>query len=798
MTDANIHPSIIAIRDRLHDIFPHVKVPLEIIGWHIHRSTSVDVACSDIAAEILSSGKVTDPTKDASTIEPTTTTTATASPTITDDTLQTLYDVFNTVPRDHIKDVYVRLKNESNPNWYDDIVNELLSYDTLQPSTSKRSFDDMNVDDDEFIPDEYHRLLAILPDIDPDYALETYMKFAESSSDKPDLSALITSLIEHGYVKLTEKLERIRNERLKENLRHPKFEIEEFLKTFSNPMEYFYDLTKNVSEAYKKHSYIYLANAFARISSEHIKEVLEMNNYRFAPSMRQLRDEFFTYNMNSNQQRNRSRDSTPKQFNRRARVVLAIPDVPDEIFYKELCYTKHEDEIIEIDEASVAGFNPYRALGLWHILGTNLNMWKNKLTPTITYSIHDTLPDGRVRLNDLVEYYTKRPFVGYVPTSISGVDTQSDSKPSRYQWRGNGVMKLLTSQFGFVFVDDETPADQPYQWVATMFGSTLFTSAGIDLMTRTRQPPPRVLNRFVELCQEQYLTRKKELREAQIQSATQNGTLKTCDCCCDDQLLDDDMIECDNNHEFCRTCVKNYIENGFASDGACFFSCLNPTCHSEYSTSLMGQLLSPTLFSRLLNKIQQEELRRANISNFEQCKYCTFGTIIDDPNERVFRCFNQECLKETCRNCGEPNHIPLRCDEVEKKDELDMRTFIENRVSEAMIRICYRCHRRFYKLEGCNKMTCTCGASMCYVCRKPIKGYDHFNNNEKCGGADDVVKLHQEEMRLAYEEAKAAYIERHPEARDLALKYDPQQHLTGDKAKNTPKAKRGRRNNFNF
>jgi hypothetical protein len=29
-----------------------------------------------------------------------------------------------------------------------------------------------------------------------------------------------------------------------------------------------------------------------------------------------------------------------------------------------------------------------------------------------------------------------------------------------------------------------------------------------------------------------------------------------------------------------------------------------------------------------------------------------------------------------------------------------MRTFIENRVSEAMIRVCYKCKQRFYKLEG--------------------------------------------------------------------------------------------------
>jgi hypothetical protein len=163
----------------------------------------------------------------------------------------------------------------------------------------------------------------------------------------------------------------------------------------------------------------------------------------------------------------------------------------------------------ETDAASLDEFDPNRALGLWHILATNLNMWKEKLTPTITYSIHEPSPDGSLRLNDLVEYYTRRPFVGFVPTDITGVDTQLTYKPSRFKWRGNDILKLFTSDFGFVFVDEETPADQPYQWVATMFGSTLFTSAGIDLMTRTRQPPTYVLNNFVRFCQEHPILKSK-------------------------------------------------------------------------------------------------------------------------------------------------------------------------------------------------------------------------------------------------------------------------------------------------
>ena len=78
------------------------------------------------------------------------------------------------------------------------------------------------------------------------------------------------------------------------------------------------------------------------------------------------------------------------------------------------------------------------------------------------------------------------------------------------------------------------------------------------------------------------------------------------------------------------------------------------------------------------------------------------------------------------RLCGELNHIPLRCEEVEKDSETKMRIYIENKMAEAMLRTCWKCKKRFYKTTGCNKMTCVCGASMCYVCREPIKDYSHF------------------------------------------------------------------------
>ena len=39
-------------------------------------------------------------------------------------------------------------------------------------------------------------------------------------------------------------------------------------------------------------------------------------------------------------------------------------------------------------------------------------------------------------------------------------------------------------------------------------------------------------------------------------------------------------------------------------------------------------------------------------------------------------------------------------------------------------------------------------------------------------------QLHKEEMEKAAEEAKARYLQEHPEAADIEMKYDPMKHLT--------------------
>ena len=104
-----------------------------------------------------------------------------------------------------------------------------------------------------------------------------------------------------------------------------------------------------------------------------------------------------------------------------------------------------------------------------------------------------------------------------------------------------------------------------------------------------------------------------------------------------------------------------------------------------------------------------------------------------------------------------------------------MRTWIENKITQAMVRECHECGKRFFKLDGCNMMQCPCGAQMCYVCRQPIPkcvGYKHFQLG-LCKQDTDVHLLHKQETEKAYIEANKIYLSEHPEMINVLLKNDP-------------------------
>lgn len=142
--------------------------------------------------------------------------------------------------------------------------------------------------------------------------------------------------------------------------------------------------------------------------------------------------------------------------------------------------------------------------------------------------------------------------------------------------------------------------------------------------------------------------------------------------------------------------------------------------------------LNPKLFSKIAQKRQVAEVKAAGIEDLESCPFCDFAAI-PAKTDKIFRCLNPDCMKETCRRCKEPSHIPLKCEEVEKDEDVRRRTYIENKMSEALLKKCYQCGKSFVKSDGCNKITCPCGAKQCYLCGEAVTDYSHFNGQ---GGVD--------------------------------------------------------------
>mmetsp|Transcript_54062 Transcript_54062/g.127673 ORF Transcript_54062/g.127673 Transcript_54062/m.127673 type:complete len:399 (-) Transcript_54062:80-1276(-) len=272
--------------------------------------------------------------------------------------------------------------------------------------------------------------------------------------------------------------------------------------------------------------------------------------------------------------------------------------------------------------------------------------------------------------------------------------------------------------------------------------------------------------------------RQKEARSRKEAEARKEGLLLECPCCFGDEFLLEDMTQCDDGHLFCSECVVR-AANHVIGGGRAKFPCLSTSgCSAEFSLHTMEQVLPRSVIEGVWSRLQQEEVASAGIAGLADCPFCNFAVIMPDDSDREVRCLNPACKKVSCRLCREPTHIPLRCHEVEKKDEVAMRTFVENQMTEALCRTCWKCKRKFFKEEGCNHMTCVCKSHMCYICEKPLKPTEvgsHFGDKKdgKCPQYSDTVKFNKRKVAEAGSAALSSYVEEHPEAAEIDLKHNP-------------------------
>jgi len=133
-----------------------------------------------------------------------------------------------------------------------------------------------------------------------------------------------------------------------------------------------------------------------------------------------------------------------------------------------------------------------------------------------------------------------------------------------------------------------------------------------------------------------------------------------------------------------------------------------------------------------------------------------------------FQCLSPTCRRTSCLSCSLPWHDPHTCFSSQLTS---LRLTLERATTDAVKRTCPQCNLGFVKSEGCNKLVCLCGYSMCYICRQGLakEGYQHFCGHfrerpgQPCGECNkcDLYRVEDEDrvVKRAKERAEAEWWE---------------------------------------
>ena len=238
-----------------------------------------------------------------------------------------------------------------------------------------------------------------------------------------------------------------------------------------------------------------------------------------------------------------------------------------------------------------------------------------------------------------------------------------------------------------------------------------------------------------------------------------------CGCCFND-VIKEATISCSFGHTFCGACLSRYVQEEIFGKQRAKIQCMDMSgkCTGEFSNAMLQKALSPVYLEKYEFVIAQRVLKDAKVDDLFSCPFCDSIAILPKGNN-IFSCPNPSCKIESCRMCRKRSHIPFKCDEVDGRSADEIRKKIEEKMTEAKVRTCPKCSTRFFKEEGCNKMTCTkCGTFSCYICRKEIPKkvkYKHFCQkphctHKKCKGCPLYSKSSEDDARAVKEAGLSA------------------------------------------
>lgn len=139
-----------------------------------------------------------------------------------------------------------------------------------------------------------------------------------------------------------------------------------------------------------------------------------------------------------------------------------------------------------------------------------------------------------------------------------------------------------------------------------------------------------------------------------------------CGCCFDDcpfvrlfilllwhclTSIQDEMVQCPEAHLFCKECMKSYVSDRLGQHDPKICCMDQSGCKAMFPESELTRFLDAKLLSLFHRVKQTKEIEAAGLEGLEECPFCEYKVVIDNPHEKLFRCENDDCGVVSCRAC---------------------------------------------------------------------------------------------------------------------------------------------------
>lgn len=111
------------------------------------------------------------------------------------------------------------------------------------------------------------------------------------------------------------------------------------------------------------------------------------------------------------------------------------------------------------------------------------------------------------------------------------------------------------------------------------------------------------------------------------------------------------MVQCPEAHLFCMDCMRSYVSDRLGQHNPKICCMDQSGCKALFPDSELARFLDSKLLA-LYHKVKQiKEIEAAGLEGLEECPFCEYKVVIDNPEEKLFRCESEQCGIVSCRSC---------------------------------------------------------------------------------------------------------------------------------------------------